>query len=486
MSFNESLNTVSMNLEIVIRSLNTLDHLGSKVNDLVVDLFSEGPSSSQMVDIHKKVGFITSEMSELSEKVQGLLKSTDQILEKFYFEGGPGPQETIRLVKSHEVYDNLVDRYSEKIHFLREVKEINSQLKTECQINDAESCYQRLLSSQGSKEKILFALKDLEKHCPKVCDEMPPGFKQRIFELRKLIEDNINSLLKESKNSLDLPLQDIHHELKDIEQALEEYKSIPWETPSDLLNMRQHLNALKQEIEHTRGLVLIQFDIHSHRDLKEILQICDQLYEKSNDQLEDNEKALQHFARSTLKPVEIPKRGDCLFVSLEHQIEDLSPQACRLLAVKYLKTHKEQYKTTVLHQMIQDFDLQSDYEDFLSRSGESVMKKSFGYQESEIKGADEGFLLELGKKYVDDSLQEELGRQPDDFDRYCRLMTENMQWGKDIEIEAISNELERPIVVFTGKQFSLEKVINESLPGSPLFLYHVEGSHFQALGSREI
>lgn len=479
-----SIDTINLNLMLVVTSLEKLELLESRVNDVVVSMFSEKFSQPELLEMHQEVHHMTDEMSTIHGKVSEILGTTDRLFSEIFQYNDIEVTDAIELVKSHGLYEDLLSDSTVKKHFIQEVQEINQQFHIECTLNSLESDYNHILT-EPSQYKKLSSLYSLNHRIPSLNHQTPPGFRQRILDLHDLIEDNICSLSPSESELLEqFDIETLSNEIKDIELTLVECRNQPCEDPQGFMEVRQNLQELQSDLEEFHGIILSQKVSESRVAIDRIQDYTANLLDEIEALLRDNLKALQVCVKHSLQTVDTPNRGDCLFLSLEKQVEGTSHERFRQIAVKHLKNHKNEYKNTVFESMVNDLNLQNTYSNFLKSLGEEIMAKRFGYKEEDIQNADESFLTQLGLNELNDSLEKELGSPPDNFDRYCKWMSDSRQWGSDLEIDAISKELKRPVILFKGDGSVFEKLVNGQLPGSPLLLHHVSGKHFQPLISR--
>lgn len=479
-----SIDTINLNLMLVVTSLEKLELLEGRVNDVVVSMFSEKFSQPELLEMHQEVHSMTDEMNTIHGKVAEILGTTDRLFSEIFQYNDIEVAEAIELVKSHSLFEDLLSDSTGKMYFIQEVQEINHQFHVECTLNNLENDYNHIIC-EPSQYKKLSSLYSLNHRIPSLNHQTPPGFRQRILDLHDLIQNNICALSpSDSENLQQFDVETLSNEIKDIELTLVECRNLPCENPQGFMDVRQRLQELQSELEEFHGIILSQKGTNSQVATHKIQDYASNLLEEIEILLRENLKALQVCVKHSLQSIETPNKGDCLFLSLQQQVEGCSHEKFREIAVKYLKEHKNDYKNAVCDSMINDIDLQYTYSCFLRSLGEDIMAKRFGYQEDDIRNADNRFLTELGLNQLNDALEKELGTSPDSFDRYCKWMSESQQWGSDLEIDAISKKLDRPVILFKGDGSIFEKIVNGRLPGYPLLLHHVSDKHFQPLVSR--
>lgn len=485
MNQEESFHAIDFNLMLVIKSLKKLDRMEKKINDLVIHIFSSEPSKSELFEIHKNVNVITDEMFSIHSKIKEVLSNTANMFSDMYINFEPDAKEALKLVKSQNTYEEAVDNFSKKEIFIMEVRDINEQFETELIIKDLEEDYHNVLKKDSENAR-LSLLHSLNVKLPIPNEKMPIGFKQKILDLRESIKENINLLNLDNPQKIHpLDAKKLKEEMEEIKESINEAQQISCKTPKDFIEMRKFLQNLHNELSEIRGYFLSHENILSSEELHILLHSSSNLLNELEFLLEGNVDALQYCIHNTLEPIETSDETNCLFDSLKSQVEGKpAPQKLRRLTIQYLKENREKYEDDVLQNMSLNDEMQEAYHYYLNKIGRKLMHNSFGYKKEEIPNIEQSFLIETGKKEIDRILEEELKRTPDNFDRYCHWMELEEQSASELEIDAISQELQRPILIFSGEKLFLEKILNENFSGDPLFLYHSKDNLYQAMKVR--
>lgn len=176
----------------------------------------------------------------------------------------------------------------------------------------------------------------------------------------------------------------------------------------------------------------------------------------------------------------IPGDGSCLFWSFDYQLSKTHGQAhYRKLAADYIREHADEFEMGVADVMKEKQGQASISRYAKSQISLTAQLKTTLTQQSP---------LEIWKA----QLREKLKRDPTNIDLYCDCLENNSTfWGGLNELNALSEQLQRPVLVFTRQTFKTwrfdGKWGNKKFSDQPpLLFYYSGGNHYQSLNPKKI
>lgn len=440
----ENLHDIHLNFITLIRALKELELMEGKVNDMVVQIFACPENSQELLNLHKRVNVLTEDMSDVENHVNELLERTGFLFKSIKDEASDA------VLESLEAYQGFCSQATEKQSFIVELRDLNQQFEIEYLLDCLEINYQKALKTYPKKRQ-LDLLEKLFAELPEKELQIPFGFQERVKDLKVKIARQIDCL----KESADEKWQ---NELDEIKDAYEELISLSCNTIRDFVSTKNALEQLKDELCQIQAALFATQEKMESDELHDLLFCCSELCDKVGESLANNLEALEYFASQELKDLPCD-----LFDCLQAQIHDFSVDEFRKLAANHLQKHRNQFEEPVIKIMKEQCRQSSAFEDFLEKIGQEHIKESLGCSLDE-----RSFLVDLGRREIDEILGQKLQREVDDFDRYCYWLSLDQSLGGELEIQAVSEELKCPILVFNDQD--LEKIINPYLPGEPLYL----------------
>lgn len=440
----ENLHDIHLNFIMLIRSLEELEQMEGTVNDLVVQIFACPDNSQKLLNLHKRVNVMTEEMSDIEKHVSVVLERTG-----FLFKSIEDSKSEF-VDESLQAYQNFCEQANNKQSIIVELRDLNQQFEIEYLLDCLEINFQKALKTCPQKRQ-LDLLQKLYKEIPQQEMKIPFGFQERVKDLKVNISRQIDTL---SKGMDDQWLRD----LEEIRDAYEELVELDCSSIRSFISTKNALDQLKDELSQIQGSLFATQEKLQSEELHELLFFCSNLSDKVSESLANNLEALEYFASHELKSLPCD-----LFECLQAQLEDFSVDEFRKLAASHLQTNRNYFEEEVEEIMQEQCKQSSAFEDFLEKIGQEHVQKSLGCSLNE-----RDFLVDLGRREVDEILCYKLQREIDNFDRYCYWLSHSESLGSELEVQALSKELKCPVLIFND--CDLEKIINPESPGKPLYL----------------
>lgn len=289
--------------------------------------------------------------------------------------------------------------------------------------------------------------------------------KEKVILLRRFPEESAEfRLASERYQKAESVISSLVGTLDELEEAealyrrdiktLQAYPDLVEMKSTIVKNMRLLKEGWAQELpqEKMRGFDrLIQ-------DLEKNIVACES---QERGELSLDEVRLMGRERFTV--VEVPPSGNCLFDASGIQL-GLRHDECRRRVVEYLMSQEnERGSGTTTDTIREDFEL---------RQEELI-------EEGQLAEYYNAWLKENREKV--DAMIGELGKEPDDFYRYCGYMSEPGKWGGDMELVVLHKMSGRPLILF-DEEHREPMVFGEELSDAiPIILERVHGDHYRAL-----
>jgi hypothetical protein len=315
---------------------------------------------------------------------------------------------------------------------------------------------------QGVMEPARQLLQGLRKH-PEMVDEIDSATRELGGEyetLRQFAEEFEPKSL--AKRELVRVMAEIEEQMADLGMSFvlgiqDRFQEIDSKKPATIAEYWSSTQELGVVFEELRPFAS-RFEV-SAPGVHELVQGLISSIEQKKSLLDE---AFSDQVQGRLKPNPgIRPLGNCLFESIGHQLgRQKDYMKLRRQAVAYLREYLDEYRDGLRDAMTTPQATGS-----MARYAHS--KKGKWEQE----------------------LTDKLGRNPDLVDRYLDCMENHALWGGTNEIKALSQVLQRPIMVFTnqdGGLWRLDLVAGQSMLADkkPLMLYYNGTDHYQDLISK--
>ena len=268
-----------------------------------------------------------------------------------------------------------------------------------------------------------------------------------------------------------MPEPTMHFDIENINNAIDEVETTPCHDINDFLRVRRILNEWKGHLKNLPK----RLNAPTASIKKTAVEHIQGYFSKVEGALESINRRLQLFVEDQLEPVITENDGNCLYLSFAKQL-NLSPDECRQKIIQHMKENKSKYQTAVESLMKYDEALQMKYKKFIEKIGETIVDNPHSTPEKKLR--------EHGQFALEEYLKIKLKKEPEPFDYYCFWMTQDLSWGGAPEISAMSDLLERPVLIFrdSPKQgYLFNHIYNENHAGNPLILHQKQDHHFQPL-----